>query len=423
MDNSHFSTSSASVTTSQTPGGAASALFPEANDGNITANEDVLRFTAPVQPSDSDETVTNGDSKQQSHSQASEQQPQNGKTALVSGSATLQSNENGWAEKAHYYVAAGASRETEKDKQIEELIEEKKRLEQMLREKETKHAEVIKKESEEHAVQVAGLKEQLTEKEHELTSLREDRDKELAAAEKRLIDEKTQQQLLLEKDKSDMEILKEKNAELEREIAEKTETVEAQTQELFSIKAKIKNLEAQLEAKVKVIDEFEQKKAVEIAAIEEKFSEKISQLKYELECEKQIAKEREEKLKLISKVKLLEQDKIHTEEANALKLQIKDLEKKLSDDRADNTMKENEAIKAQLKLQHQQSQTEMQKMCETLQQKDKQVKELEHEVRRLSLSSTSSSEASLNVSRAATSDDQSSQLKLIDEEVKFNFDN
>ena len=104
MDNSHFSTSSASVTTSQTPGGAASALFPEANDGNITANEDVLRFTAPVQPSDSDETVTNGDSKQQSHSQASEQQPQNGKTALVSGSAALQSNENGWAEKAHYIM-------------------------------------------------------------------------------------------------------------------------------------------------------------------------------------------------------------------------------------------------------------------------------------------------------------------------------
>ena len=420
-DINHSSTSSASVTTSQmAPAKEPASLFLDENDGNITADKDLLHFPAPVQPSDShgDETLTDGDTKQQTL-QASEQQPQNGKTALVPGSAAPQSNENDWADKAHYYVAVGASRQAEKDKQIEELIEEKIKLEQMLKEMETKHAEVIKKESEERTRQVTELKEQLAEKEQELKSLLEKRDKELAAAEKRLIDEKAQQQQQLEKDKSDIEILKEKNAKLEKKIAEKSVTVEAQKQELNDIKAKIKNLEAHLEAKVKIIDEFEHKKAVELAAIKEMFKERISKLEHKLECEKQIAKEREKNLKLMSEIELLKEEQKHDKEANAFKLQIKELEKKLSDEKADNAMKENKAIK----LQHQQSQTELQQMRETLQQKDKQVEELVHEIRRLSLSSTGSSEASLNVSRAATSDDQGSQLKSIDEEVKFIFDN
>ena len=379
IDISHLSTSSATVTTSQISAEEPASPLPKQNGGNIAANEDVIHFTAPVQPSDSEETLTDGDSKKQSltHSQASEQQPQNGRIALVPGSAAPQLNENDWADKARYYVAVGASRETEKDKQIEELIEEKKKLEQILQEKETQHAKVITRESEDHARQMVKLKEQLVEKEQELTSVFRKHDKELEM----VMEEKAQQQQLLEEYKSEMEGLKKRIGELEKEIAKKSETIEAQTQKLHETKAKIKNLEAQLEAKVKIIEDLEQKKA----AIEEEFKKKISKLKYELESEKKAAVANERYLEADSKLKLSEQKNKFSDEKHTLMLQIKDLEKKV------------------LEMQHQQK----------LQERDKKVEKLEHEVRRLSLFSTSSSEASLNVSRAATSDNQDSQLKSV----------
>ena len=56
MNDSHFSTSSASVTTSQTSAEEPASPLPKENGDNIAANEDVIHFTAPVhvQPSDSD---------------------------------------------------------------------------------------------------------------------------------------------------------------------------------------------------------------------------------------------------------------------------------------------------------------------------------------------------------------------------------
>ena len=83
------------------------------------------------------------------HAQASKQQPRNGRSAFVHGPTPPEDN---WADKAHdhYSVAVGAARESEKDNGVQDLYKEKTTLENALKEKDREHAEIVKKESENH---------------------------------------------------------------------------------------------------------------------------------------------------------------------------------------------------------------------------------------------------------------------------------
>ena len=405
---------------------APSFVLGMANDQHnceSTAGESVpIPFAVQVQSADQIDLI--GECDQQpvphhTHVQTSEQAQYGASTLVHGGTTSAEANENDWANKARYYVAVGAARETEKDKEIEELNQEKTKLEKELKDKERKHAETIKRETEEHLKQVAELKHQLAEKENDLNTLQEKRTTEIEKTEKKFNQE--------------IENLKKQNSELEQKIAEKTKAVQTlsdevkvKTQELEKLRMttqeKIEELEASLTAKQKQIEEFEAKKAIEISAIEEKFNGQISKLEKELECEKKAAKVREKLLESESRVKFLEEEKKYIAEANDLKLKIKALETKLAEEKALSANKESEHLKAQneqLTLKHAQSEARLQKMEKQIQEKDEQLVQCMNELKRLSLSS-SSSEASLNVTKNSISGD-SFQLQPVNEVVKFRF--
>lgn len=358
------------------------------------------------------------------HAQVSEQ-TQDDTSTLVHGTGYTDDNEDDWANRARYYVAVGAARESEKDKEIEDLNQEKAKLESELKEKEKKHAEAIKRKNEEHQKQVTELKLQLAAKENNLNTLQEKCTTEIKKIEDKFNQEKAQQEEELEEAKSEIESLKKQNSELEQNITEKAKAVEVQMQELEKLRestqAKITELEANLKAKQEEIEKFEEKKKIEIGMIEEKFKEKISKLKYELECEKEAAKVREQLLESQSRVKWLEEEKKYIAEATKLKLRIEALGTRLAKEESEHLKTQNK----QLTLEKVQSEVMLK---EKLQQKDKQIQEKDeqlvqcmNEIKRLSLSSTSSSEASLNIGPRSSISDSSSQLQPVDEVVKFRF--
>ena len=132
-------------------------------------------------------------------------------------------------------------------------------------------------------------------------------------AEKRLMEEKAQNEENLEKAKSEIDSPK-RDTELERDI--QTRSGELNQKHIIinsSYKASRDDtsenqgseLEADLQVKCKEIEKFEERKAKEIGAIEEKFKKKISKLEQDLECEKKAAKDREEFLESKLEVKFL----------------------------------------------------------------------------------------------------------------------
>ena len=410
------------------------------SDGeSLTVGDSVIPFAVQEQSADQTDPLI-GECDQQpvsqsTHAQVSEQML-DGTSTLVHGTGHADDSEDDWANRARYYVAIGASRETEKDKKIEELNQEKAKLEKELQEKEKKHAETIERETKEHQKQVDKLKVQLTEKENLLNTLQERRNTEIEVIERKFYQEKAQQEETLKEAKSEIENLKKQNSELEHSIAEKakavqtlSDEVEVQTQELEKLRettrVKIVELEENLRAKHKEIEEFEAKKASEIGAIEEKFEEQISKLENELKSEKEAAKVREQLLESQSKVKFLEEEKKYIAEANELKLRIKALETMLAEEKVNSANKESDHLKAQLALQKVQSEATLKKIVKEkdkqIQEKDKQLTDCMKEIRRLSLSSTSSSEASLNIPKPSNTSDDNSQLQIINEVVKFQF--
>ena len=400
--------------------------FPPQNQPDSESLSTVVDSVIPfaVQEQSMDHPLT-GECDQQpvpqcTHAQVSEQ-AQDDTSTLVHGTGHADDNEDDWANRARYYVAVGAARESEKDKEIEDLNQEKAKLENELKEKEKKHAETIKRETEEHQKQVAELKLQLTEKENILNTLQERRNSEIEEIKKKFHHEKAQQEEKLEEAKSEIENLKKTVQTLSNEV-------EVQTQELEKMRAttqaKITELKARLEAKQKEIEELEEKKATEIGAIEEKFKKKISELENELECEKKAAKVREQLLESQSRVKFLEEEKKFIAEANELKLKIEALGTRLAEEKAKSANKESEHLKAQnqqLTLQKVESEAKLKKMEKQIQERDEQLVQCRNEIKRLSLSSTSSSEASLTIGPKNGTSDNSSQLQPVDEVVKFRF--
>ena len=147
-------------------------------DGESLSTNSVIPFAVQEQHMDQNDPLI-GECDQQlaapqcTHVQVSEQILDDTQSKLVHGSGA---NEDDWANRARYYVAIGAARETEKDREIEKLNQEKVKLEKELEEKAKKHAQAIKRqteETEEYQKQVAELKCQLTEKENDLITLQE----------------------------------------------------------------------------------------------------------------------------------------------------------------------------------------------------------------------------------------------------------
>ena len=389
-----------------------------------TVVESIIPFAVQEQSMDQTDPLI-GECDQQpmpqiTHAQVSEQ-AQNGHGTLIHGTGHADNNEDDWANRARYYVAVGAARESEKDKEIEDLNQEKAKLENELKEKEKKHAEKIKRETEEHQKQVNELKLQLIKKENALNTLQEKRNSEIEEIKKKFHQEKVQQEEKLEEAMSEIESLKKTIQTLSNEVEVRTQKFEELRE---TTQAKIADLKTKLEAKQKEIEELEEKKATEIGAIEEKFKKEISELENELECEKKAAKVREQLLESQSKVKFLEEEKKYIAEANELKLKIEALGTKLAEEKTRSANKESEHLKAQnkqLTLQKVESEARLKKMEKQIQERDEQLEQCRSEIKRLSLSSTSSSEASLNTGRRNSTSDNSSQLLPVEEVVKFRF--
>ena len=363
-------------------------------DGESLSTNSVIPFAVQEQHMDQNDPLI-GECDQQlaapqcTHVQVSEQILDDTQSKLVHGSGA---NEDDWANRARYYVAIGAARETEKDREIEKLNQEKVKLEKELEEKAKKHAQAIKRqteETEEYQKQVAELKCQLTEKENDLITLQE---------------------------KCAIEI-KEIEDKFNKEIAEKTQEIEKLRE---TTQAKITELEANLKAKQEEIEKFEEKKKIEIDAIEKKFKEKISKVKNELECVKEAAKLKEELLEYQSRLKWLEEEKKYIAETNELKLKIEALGRRLAEEIAKSASQESEHLKAQLTLHKVQSDAKLKKMEREIKKRDEQLEQCRNKIRRLSLSSTSSSQASLNIgSKNDLTSDDHCQLQPVDEIVKF----
>lgn len=354
----------------------------------------------------------------------------------IVGRHGIQTTAEGWADKATFYLNQGAAKEAEMAREIEELRTKIDSMKQQVdaNKEGSQKLEQMEEHIHEQEAELDDCKEKLAEKEEELKKLDEQREADIQAAEDKLKKERDVHEQRIARVEEEVRSLQN---QLEKKTAEADNlrhSVDDLKKEYEALKittdAQIQELEQQLDAKKEEAKELknqyqqlEESGKSEIAQLEQKYKKEISELKELVESQKREARLKQENLEVKFEKEYQVKENQRLKDEHKLVLKINKLEMKLAEKKTQimQMQKEEQArlhkeATEKIKQQAKEHEEEKEKLKEEMERKlEEQIKlartesekrfqdMYEEKVRRLSsVSSTSSSEASLSILRSNT---------------------